>query len=49
MPAMPRLSGKASKIAYKILGKPFNMQSKKTSRQEQVNKKLIFEETTRVR
>lgn len=49
MPAMPRLSGKAKKIAYKILGKPLNMQVKRTPKEEQINRRLTFEETTRVR
>lgn len=49
MPAMPRMSGKAAQIAYKILGKPANMQSKKTPRQQQINTRLVFEETQRVR
>lgn len=49
MPAMPRLSGKAKKIAYKILGMPLNMQVKRAKKDEQVNKRLTFEETARVR
>lgn len=50
MPAMPRLSGKAKKIAYKILGKPLNMQQPKHNlKKEQNDKRLVFEETTRVR
>jgi len=46
MPACPRPSSKAKKIAYSILGTPINMGNKKKSR---YNKQLIFEETSRVR
>jgi hypothetical protein len=48
MPAMPRIEGPAKKIAYKILGVPANMKKDK-KKQEKVNKRLIFEETVRVR
>lgn len=49
MPGMPRISGKAKKIAYSILGKPSNMQQKLTSSESKVNKRLIYEETARVK
>ncbi len=49
MPAMPRSKGKATKIAWAILGKPLALDVKKNSRQSKINKRLIFEETIRVR
>lgn len=49
MPAMPRLPGKGKKIAYKILGVPANIAFKRDAKEKKVNKRLIFEETTRVR
>lgn len=49
MPAMPRVKGKATKIAYKILGKPANIAFKRDKKEKEVNRRLIFEETTRVR
>lgn len=49
MPAMPRMKSKATKIAYKILGEPLNLQRKRTPSEKKVNKRLIFEETTRSR
>lgn len=49
MPCMPRFAGKATKIAYKILGKPANMQDIKTPYDREVNRRLIFEETVKVR
>ena len=49
MPAMPRVIGKPTKIAYKILGQPLNLQQKRTTKEQKVNKRLIFEETTRSR
>lgn len=48
MPAMPRTSKKATKIAFKILGTPLNMQKDKSQNSE-TEKRLVFEETTRVR
>jgi hypothetical protein len=49
MPAMPRIKGKAEKIAYKILGVPFNMRLYKTKNRNKVEKRLDFEETRLVR
>jgi len=49
MPAIPRISGKATKIAYKILGVPANMKFKRTPEQKRINQRLLFEETVRVR
>jgi len=49
MPAMLRIKGKATKIAYKILGKPENLKFKRTKDQQKVNRRLIFDETARVR
>jgi hypothetical protein len=49
MPGAPRASGKNTRIAYKILGVPANMQSKKKPAQKKREKRLLFEDTTRVR
>lgn len=49
MPTMPRMKGKATKVAYKILGTPPNIKFKRNSAQKRVNRRLNFEETTRVR
>ncbi len=49
MPAIPRISGRATKIAYKILGVPANMKFKRTKEQKKINQRLLFEETVRVR
>jgi len=49
MPAMPRIKGKATKIAYDILGKPANIKFKRTKAQELLNEKLVAQETIRVR
>lgn len=49
MPAMPRIKGKATKIAFRILGIPANMLFKRSPKEKKVNRRLIFEETTRVR
>lgn len=49
MPAMPRIQGKATKIAFRILGTPPNIAFKRNKKEKEVNRRLIFEETTRVR
>lgn len=49
MPAMPRVPGKATKIAYAILGKPANLRSVPSEKQKWINRRLFFEETQRVR
>jgi hypothetical protein len=49
MPAMPRILGKATKIAYKIMGTPPNIAHKRTPEEKKINKRLLFEETYRAR
>lgn len=49
MPAMIRIKGKAERIAFKILGVPANLSSYKNKEQRRINKRLVFEETARVR
>ena len=49
MPSMPRIPGKGPKIAFKILGVPANIAAKKTKEQKFINRRLWFEETSRVR
>jgi hypothetical protein len=49
MPVMPRPKGKATKIAYKILGKPLNMQKQNQIKDSKLQKRLLFEDTERVR
>jgi hypothetical protein len=50
MPAMPRIKDKATKIAYKILGKPLNLQPvKQDQKQRKIRERLVYEETWRVR
>lgn len=48
MPAAPRVPGKATKIAYKILGKPSNMIDV-SRRDKRIDRRLLYEETMRVR
>lgn len=45
---MIRPKGKAKKIAYAILGKPANM-DKKSQRDKDVDRRLLFYETYKVR
>lgn len=49
MPVMPRMNKKAKKIAYKILGTPANIRHKPTPQEVYVNRRLLYEETYRVR
>lgn len=49
MPAMIRIKGKPERIAFKILGIPANLSSHKDKEQRRINRRLIFEETARVR
>lgn len=50
MPAMPRLNAKTTKIAYKIIGIPAPLRAvKKTPEQKKINRRLLYEETFRVR
>jgi hypothetical protein len=49
MPGMLRPLGKAKNIAYKILGEPANIKSKKTKLQLMIDRRLLWDETSRVR
>lgn len=48
MPGMPRMKGKAKKIAYAILGVPANME-KDVKKNKYIEHRLVFDETSRVR
>jgi hypothetical protein len=48
MAAMIRPAGKAKKIAYAILGKPANF-DKKSKRDQEIDRRLLFYETYKVR
>lgn len=51
MPAAPRqkVNAKANQIAFKVKGVPANLKFKRSKEQEQVNKMLIAQETSRAR
>lgn len=49
MPIMPRLKTKARDIAYKILGTPANIKYKPNKFERYINKRLLYDETYRVR
>ena len=50
MPLMPRCHSKATKIAYSILGVPENLRKRRLTKEEKrINRRLLFEETARVR
>lgn len=49
MPTMPRYDKKATKIAFKILGKPANLKNRLKDKESWANRRLIFEDTARVR
>ncbi len=49
MPAMVRPKGKATKVAYSILGTPPNMLDSEKKKDTKIEKRLTFEETQRVK
>lgn len=46
---MPRPNNKTKKIAYKILGTPDNIRHKRSKEERYIDKRLLFEESYRVR
>ncbi len=49
MPAAPRVNNKATKIAYDILGKPQNLKPERNETQREIDIRLNYEETRRIR
>lgn len=49
MPTMIRANKKGTKIAFKILGVPAPLKFKRSSAQEQLNKRLLAQETSRIK
>ena len=49
MPSMPRIPGKATRIAYDILGVPGPLKSRVTKKQKRVRKRLNQENTRLIR
>ena len=49
MPGMPRIPGKPTKIAYKILGVPANIKDHKSPNGKKVDARLVEQETILVR
>jgi hypothetical protein len=49
MPAAPRIDSKATKIAYKVLGKPLNMQGKKTPKEKEIDRNAGVHQFNRIR
>lgn len=45
MPAMPRMNKRVEKIAFKILGKPDNYDNEQTAKQEEIRKRLDYQDT----
>lgn len=46
---MTRIKGKATDIAYKVLGTPPNLRKNQSRTQRKIDKKLSYENTSRVR
>jgi hypothetical protein len=49
MPATLRPKGKATKIAWKVMGKPANLKDHKTPKDKYINDRLVFDETADVK
>lgn len=46
---MVRPRGLAKKVAFSILGTPPNMKNKKTAEQKKIDRRLLYDNTARVR
>jgi hypothetical protein len=46
---MLRPKGKATKIAYKVLGKPANLKDNKTPKERQIDRRLVWDETVDIK
>jgi len=49
MPCAPRQKGKATKIAYDIMGKPENMEDDKSRKDKKVDRMITWQNNTRVK
>lgn len=49
MPAAPRQKTKATKIAFKVLGVPANLRFVRNKTDQKVNRRLNYEESSRVK
>jgi len=49
MPTMLRINPKATKIAYKIMGVPANMRKPRSPEEREIERRLITENTVRVK
>lgn len=49
MPAMPRTKNRATRVAYKIMGVPANVAHKRSAAEKKIDKRLLYEDTFRVR
>lgn len=49
MPAMPRFNKKGTKIAFDILGVPAPLKFKRSKAQEELNQRLLAQESSRVK
>lgn len=49
MPAMVRPKGLGTKVAFAILGRPANMQSKSSAKKKKADRELLYQETSRMR
>ena len=49
MPGMPRIKGKLTQIAYKILGTPVNLQSTPSGKEKKIDRRSQYIDTRKVR
>ena len=49
MPMMLRINPKATKIAYKIMGVPANLRKPRSPEEKEIDRRLIVENTVRVK
>jgi len=49
MPAAPRMNKKANRICWELIGQPAPFRFRPNKKEKAVDKRLLFEETTRAR
>lgn len=49
MPQAPRQKNKATKVVWNLLGEPANLRVKKTARQKEIDHRLLYQYSFRVR
>lgn len=49
MPQAPRINDKATRIQYRIIGKPSNMKSRPSRKQKRIRETLDYQDSSRIK